>query len=114
MSLATFVAFHFLGCGAIQGWAGKVLHARIKVVDGAFTGGAFLYVATSTTCATYDFGYAAPAMLASAGVGEVRQGARFVLTSSLVTGPVVANVDPVCSWRMTPIPLASQMLASPS
>jgi len=57
------VAYHHFGCAAPRDWTGKVLRARIKIVDGTFTGPTYLYVATTTTCAADGFGYAAPATL---------------------------------------------------
>ena len=57
-------AYHFFGCAAHQDWTGKVLHARIKLAAGAFTGDALVYVATSTTCTTYDYGNGAYTFLA--------------------------------------------------
>jgi hypothetical protein len=58
------LAYRFDGCGTIHDWTGKTLHARIKIASGDYTGDALVYVATSTTCTTFDFGYATYAPLA--------------------------------------------------
>jgi hypothetical protein len=57
------VAYDYYGCGVLHDWGGKVLRARIKMLEGTFTGAVLLYVGTSTTCATFDFGYAGFASL---------------------------------------------------
>ena len=56
-------AFHFFGCSAPQDWSDRTLHARIELAGGDFSPIALVYVATSTTCSTYDFAYGAFARL---------------------------------------------------
>jgi hypothetical protein len=56
-------AYDFFGCSAPHDWTDRVLRARIKIAGGDFSPIALVYVATSTTCATYDFAYGAFARL---------------------------------------------------
>ena len=58
------VAYRFFGCAAIHDWTAKTLHVRIKVAEGDYTGEAWLYAATSTSCSSYDFGYGTAMALA--------------------------------------------------
>jgi hypothetical protein len=51
-------------CSAIHDWTGTTLRARIKVMEGDYTGQAYLYVGTSPSCSTWAFGYAKPVSLA--------------------------------------------------
>ena len=57
------VAYRYYGCGVLHDWTGKVLRARIKMLEGTFTGAVLFYVGTSTTCASFDFAYAGFASL---------------------------------------------------
>jgi hypothetical protein len=52
-------SFHFFGCAALRDWTGKILHARIKILNGTFAEAALLYVGTNTACTKFAGGYGA-------------------------------------------------------
>jgi hypothetical protein len=56
--------FHSFGCTALHDWTGKILHARIKILNGTFAEAALLYVGTNTACTTFAGAYGAYAALA--------------------------------------------------